>query len=124
MAGIASGGIYAVSALTGEGDFLVPPQSNGRKAVGLKFQGETDRLVVAGGDTGHAYVYDASTGESLADLVLAVATEESPTFVNDVILTNEAAYFTDSFRPVFYRVAARRRGGAGSERRVDHRARW
>ena len=72
MAGFASGGIYEVDARTGAGDFLVPPQTNGRKAVGLKFQRGAGRLVVAGGDTGHAYIYDARTGDSLADLVLAV----------------------------------------------------
>jgi sugar lactone lactonase YvrE len=105
VAGIANGGIYALDPRSGGGSFLVPPQTNGRKAVGLKLQRRADRLFVAGGETGHAYVYDSETGESLADLVLATPTPESGSFVNDVILTGEAAYFTDSFRPVFYRVA-------------------
>ena len=105
VAGFATGGIYQLDPRSGTGSFLVPPRTDGRKAVGLKFQQKTDRLIVAGGDTGHAYVYDADSGESLADLVLAVPTPESGTFINDVILTSDAAYFTDSFRPVLYRVA-------------------
>jgi hypothetical protein len=109
VGGIARGGIYSFDACSGQGDVLVPDQDD-RKAVGLKYQRSTDRLIVAGGDTGHAYIYDASTGESLADLVLAVPTPESGTFINDVVLTRDAAYFTDSFRPVFYKVALGRRG--------------
>jgi sugar lactone lactonase YvrE len=109
VAGFANGGIYEVDARTGEGEFLVPPQTNGRKAVGIKLR-RGGQLFVAGGDTGHAYVYDARTGESLADLVLAIPSEGNGTFVNDVILTGEAAYFTDSFRSVFYKVAL---GGKG-----------
>ena len=104
VAGFANGGIYQVDARTGQGDFLVPPQTNGRKAVGLKYQSSTRRLVVAGGDTGHAYIYDARTGASLADFELATPAPDAATFINDVILTEDAAYFTDSFRPVFYRV--------------------
>jgi sugar lactone lactonase YvrE len=112
VAGFANGGIYEVDARTGEGDFLVPPQTNGRKAVGLKLQAGARRLVVAGGDTGHAYIYDARTGASLADLTLATVTPGGPgTFINDVVLTDDAAYFTESFRPVFYRVAL----GSGGE---------
>ncbi len=110
VAGFANGGIYALDARSGRGDFLVPPQSNGRKAVGLKLRRGANHLVVAGGDTGHAYLYDARSGASLADLELAVPSEADPSFINDVILTGEAAYFTDSFRPVFYRVALGRRG--------------
>jgi hypothetical protein len=107
VAGIANGGIYAADARTGAGDFLVPPQTNGRKAVGLKFQRATNRLVVAGGDTGEAYIYDAASGESLAQLSLAdpPPSEANPSFINDVVLTQGAAFFTDSFRSVLYRVA-------------------
>ncbi len=105
VAGFADGGIFALDPRTATGSFLVPPQTNGRKSVGIKFQRETDRLVVAGGGTGHAYVYDADTGDSLADLVLHQPVSDTDTFINDVVLTDEAAYFTDSFRPFFYRVA-------------------
>jgi hypothetical protein len=55
---------------------------------------------VAGGPSGMAYVYDPDTGETAGSYTL---TTES-TFVNDVIVTNDAAYFPDSFRPYFYRL--------------------
>ena len=49
---------------------------------------------------GAAFVYDARTGESVASYQLA----EAPTFVNDVAVSNDAAWFTDSFKPVLYRL--------------------
>lgn len=96
---LAAGAIYAGDLRTGSGSILVPPQ-DGRVAVGLNHDPRTDDLYVAGGGTGEGYVYDASTGDTIAVLSLT-----SPgTFVNDVIVTPDAAYFTDSFRPVLYRV--------------------
>jgi sugar lactone lactonase YvrE len=58
------------------------------------------RLFVAGGGTGGAWVYDASTGETLAQYSFA----GQPTFINDVVVTRDAAWFTDSQNPVLYRV--------------------
>ena len=59
------------------------------------------RIFVAGGPTGQAYVYDARTGASLASYQLAAG---EPTFVNDVIVTKDAAWFTESQQAVLYRV--------------------
>src|SRR5690606_18383132 len=39
-------------------------------------------------------------GESVASYELT----EPGTFINDVVVTRDAAYFTDSFRPVLYKV--------------------
>lgn len=97
---LAAGAIYQADLRTGTGTILVPPQP-GRIAVGLSFDARTNYIFAAGGPTGHAFVYDASTGETVGDYVL---TTESPTFVNDVIVTRDAAYFTDSFQPVLYRL--------------------
>jgi sugar lactone lactonase YvrE len=105
VTGIASGGIFAIDARTDKGSFLVPPRSDGRKGLGIKYDSRRKRLVVAGGDTGHAYVYDARTGASLADLTLATAQPGNPTFINDVILSDDNAYFTDSNRLALYKVA-------------------
>lgn len=58
------------------------------------------RLFVAGGPTGDAWVYDAETGATLASYDFA----SPPTFVNDVVVTNDAAWFTDSMQAVLYRV--------------------
>jgi hypothetical protein len=49
-------------------------------------------------------------------------TPSSTTFVNDVIVTRDAAYFTDSFRPVLYRLPLLPGGrlpGAGAVQELD-----
>ena len=97
---LATGAIYQADITTGQGSLAVQPQP-GRVSVGLEFASRTGYLFVAGGPTGHGYVYDPATGASLADLTLAPGT---PTFVNDVAVTQRAAYFTDSMRPALYRV--------------------
>lgn len=85
--------------MSGQGSVFVAPQE-GRSAIGLSFDARSNLLFVAGGRTGQGYVYDGDTGASLA--VYQFTTEAS--FVNDVIVTSDAAYFTDSSRPFLYRV--------------------
>jgi hypothetical protein len=65
----------------------------GRSAIGIKVD-RGNRLFVAGGATGQAFVYDARTGADLASDQLAPA--GAATFVNDVVVTAKAAWFTDS----------------------------
>ncbi len=96
---LADGSIYEADLRTGAGTILVPPQ-DGRVAVGLAFDKRSGYIFVAGGETGQAYVYDSATGAEVASYTLT----EPGTFVNDVIVTREAAYFTDSSRPVLYRL--------------------
>jgi len=98
---IPTGAVWRGNARTGTGDVVVPPRE-GRAAIGLKLDGRK-RLFVAGGPTGSAFVYDARTGEDLKSFRLAP--EGGPTFVNDVALTRNTAWFTDSRRPVVYGVA-------------------
>jgi len=93
-----TGSVLKVDASTGAISVLVPAQ-DGRMGLGVKLDSH-GRLFVAGGATGHAYVYDVHTGATLADYTLATG----ETFVNDVILTNGAAYFTDSFQPKLYQL--------------------
>jgi hypothetical protein len=97
---IPTGAIYSGDLLTGQGAILVPAQS-GRMAIGLKYDSRTDLLYVAGGPTGSAFVYNASTGANVATISL---TSPGSTFVNDVTITQDAVYFTDSFQPVLYKV--------------------
>ena len=96
---IPTGAIYRGDAATGDGATLVDAQP-GRQASGLKVDAR-NRLFVAGGLTGQAYVYDAATGATLGVFQL---TAPGTGLVNDVVLTRDAAYFTDSFRPVLYRL--------------------
>jgi sugar lactone lactonase YvrE len=91
----ATGAIYKGDLRTGSGDVLVEPW--GGAALGMKVD-HRNRLFVAGGGTGTASVYDARSGDLLERYTLAMA----PTFVNDVIVTKRAAYFTDSQRRQLY----------------------
>lgn len=103
---IPTGDIYRGDYRTGEGDVLVDAPA-GRMAIGLAFDSRTGWLFVAGGPTGMAFVYDADTGADIAAIQLATST---PTFVNDVVVTKDAAYFTDSNQAVLYRVALQNNG--------------
>lgn len=94
----ADGDIYELSLRTGEGRTI--SQGPGTPSLGLKSDRD-GRLYVAGGTSGTARVVDTETGAVLRDIPLATA----PTFVNDVVLTKAAAWFTDSNRPQLYRVA-------------------
>lgn len=101
---IPTGAIYRGSVVTGKGAVLVRGAS-GRAAVGV--DEDRHRLFVAGGSTGKGFVYDARTGALVREYQLASG---SPTFVNDVVVTKDAAYFTDSYRQVLYRIAIARNG--------------
>jgi sugar lactone lactonase YvrE len=106
VASINTGGVYEADLRTGAGAILVPPVA-GRAAVGIKFDARTNLLWVAGGPTGHAFAYDAATGAEVVDITLAAA---GPTFINDLIITDRAIYFTESMQAVFY-VLPLRHGG-------------
>lgn len=107
---IPTGAIFRGDVRTGDGGILVPMQS-GRAAIGMALDPQGKRLFVAGGPTGQGYVYDASTGDTIE---MYQFTTETMTFVNDVVVTREAAYFTDSFQPVIYRVPVGPGGTPGS----------
>jgi sugar lactone lactonase YvrE len=94
---IPTGTIFHGDLRTGAGTELVVHDD--RAAIGMKV--DRGRLFVAGGGTGGAWVYDASTGETLAAYSFA---DPPTTFVNDVIVTKDAAWFTDSQNAALYRV--------------------
>ena len=97
------GGVYGGDLRTGQGDVVVPPQE-GRISVGLAVDPRSNAIFVAGGGPllgpidAAAHVYDAESGTELATYPL------DGIFVNDVVVTREAAYFTDSRRPLLYKV--------------------
>lgn len=99
----ADGDIYRANLVTGEGE--VVSEGPGTPSVGLKVDRRA-RLFVAGGPSGSARVVDARSGEVLADYTLTAA----PSFVNDVVLTRDAAWFTDSQQAVLYRLPLGRHG--------------
>ena len=108
------GAVYRGSYRTGEGAILVPPHTE-RNHTGLKVDSRFDRLFVAGGESQGIYVYDARTGADVASFHLPGAG-----FVNDVILTHNAAYFTDSLVAQLYRVGIRRNGELTAPERIAY----
>lgn len=108
---LADGAIYRGDVLTGAGSVLVPGRP-GRVAVGIEVD-QRNRLFVAGGPTGAGRVYDAATGTELASYAFAAP---GTTFVNDVVVTQDAAYFTDSLNPVLYVVPIGPGGELGEAR--------
>jgi hypothetical protein len=93
------GDIYRGDLRSGEGEVFIDVE--GRVSVGMRVQEARDWLVVAGGPSGHAWVYDTDDGSTVADLVIG---EPGVTFTNDVAITRDALYFTDTFAPTIYRV--------------------
>jgi sugar lactone lactonase YvrE len=99
---IPTGAVYRGDLRTGQGAVFVPGTTDGtRAAIGMKVD-RRDRLFVAGGPTGKAFVYDEDNGAELAAFQLTAAGQ--PTFINDVVLTRRNAYFTDSQQPTIYAV--------------------
>jgi len=93
-----------------EAKVFLEPESDGRTtAIGMEVDKER-RLFIAGGETGRIFVYDIES----ANLVRRLDTPDAePTFLNDVAVTpNGGAYFTDSMRPVLFRVTSTD-GGVG-----------
>jgi sugar lactone lactonase YvrE len=107
---IPTGAVVRGDLRTGTRSPLVPAQA-GRAAIGVDVDNRS-RLFVAGGPTGHGYVYDANTGASIADYDFTVG--DPPTFVNDVVVTRTAAWFTDSVNQFLYRVAIAPNGTLGA----------
>ncbi|MBA2384280.1 MAG: superoxide dismutase [Actinobacteria bacterium] len=108
---VQTGAIYVGDLRTGARDPLVDGATTPgtRGATGIEY--DHGRLWVAGAGHGTARVYDARTGALLEEYQLATP---PGTFINDVVVTNTAAYFTDSQRPVLYRIALSRNGIPGA----------
>ena len=83
-------------------------EGDGRMTIGLKADA-WGRLFLAGGSTGELRVVDARGGGLLA--THAVGGEGS--FVNDVLVTHDAAWFTESLGARLYKLPLGRRGSLG-----------
>jgi hypothetical protein len=102
----ASGDIVAVDVASGDREIVVDAPA-GRTAIGIE-QDDFGRFWVAGGGSGDVFVYDEN-GDELAVYDFA----SSATFINDVVVTRDAAWFTDSQKPVLYRIPIDRDGSLG-----------
>ncbi len=103
---IPTGDIWMGSLRTGQGaPYIDAPE--GSSATGIKVD-RRNRLFVSGGARDTIRVYDVATRALLYDRTVAGAG-----FINDVVVTRRAAYFTDSAVQVLYRLPIGRRGALG-----------
>jgi sugar lactone lactonase YvrE len=110
---VANGAIFRGDLRTGSGAVFIPGEA-GKAATGIELD-RRSRLFVAGAGTGNAYVYNASTRALIRMYSLG---SPPATFINDVVVTPKAAYFTDSQRAVLYRIPIGPRGGLGDARTI------
>jgi hypothetical protein len=105
-----TGDIYRGDLRTGEGSIFIHA-AEGRVSVGLKVDVPRHLIFVAGGPTGEAYVYDSRTGAPVATYQFATP---GTTLLNDVVVTRDAAYFTESFAPLLYKIPIAPNGSLGA----------
>ena len=101
LGSLADGDIYRANLRTGRGRVI--SQGDNTPSVGMKLD-RRGRLWVAGGPDGDAKVVSTRTGRVLANYDFTPGTT-GDAFVNDVVLRRGAAWFTDSQRPVLYKVS-------------------
>ena len=94
---LVDGDVYVFDVRTGEE--IRTLDGPGTPSVGLKID-KRGRLFIAGGPAGDGRVVDAATG----DILETYSFTAGPTFVNDVVLTRDAAWFTDSQQAQLYKV--------------------
>jgi sugar lactone lactonase YvrE len=82
----------------------------GRMAVGMAVNVAHHLLFVAGGFTGQAYIYDTVTGATVASYQFG---DPDASLINDVALTKDGAWFTDSFQAQLHFVPVSRAGVPG-----------
>lgn len=103
----ADGSIYRADVRTGEGEILVPGRT-GAVAVGMQFDRRTGLLWVAGGPTGTVTAYDGRTGERVVEYTAPAA--PNGRFLNDVEVTRDGVFVTDSANAELVVVRTERRG--------------
>lgn len=116
--GSIDGSIYKVDLRSGEGETLVEAEPdfdlfNGDCfKLGMRVDPRTNYLFVAGCQQGNAYVFDADSGELIMEyqLPLPAGLEGGFQIVNDLAITKDAVYFTDSHQPLIYRLPLSKNG--------------
>jgi sugar lactone lactonase YvrE len=110
---VANGAIFRGDLRTGRGTVIIAG-ATGLAATGIELD-RHKRLWVAGAGTGTARVYDVRTGALLRTYQLGTP---PATFINDVVVTAKAAYFTDSQQPVLYRIPIGPHGALGNAQTI------
>lgn len=103
-----TGFLVRVDPVSGSAEVVADPlkrtpeelQLPGSYALGLKVDAQ-GRAWVAGGRSGSAHVINSHTGQTLARLT----TPPTTGLLNDVVLTENSAFFTDTRRPMLWRAS-------------------
>lgn len=103
---LVSGRIFKGDLRTGDGEILVTP-SIPMQALGLALDERSNYLYVAGGFTGTGSVYNFNSGGHIQTFSF---TPPGTALINDVTVTKDAVYFTNSLSPVLYKVALNKSG--------------
>ncbi|MCU1573834.1 MAG: hypothetical protein JWO93_1916 [Micrococcaceae bacterium] len=114
------GDIFRGNIRTGKVELFIDAP-DGRAATGMKVDKRHDLLFVAGGPTGQAYVYSTTSGATVATYQLASPAKWDPpsgSFINDVALTRDGAWFTNSKAGELYFVPVDEDGKPGSAKTV------
>lgn len=90
-----TGAIYRADLDTGKGEVI--NKGPGTPSLGMETLG--DKLYVAGGRAGDARIVDAKSGEVLQSFKLT----SKASFINDVVVAKDGAWYTDSTNPELYR---------------------
>ena len=96
---LSASGIFVGDLQTGMGHVM--SGTEGLFTVGLDYENSTDTLWAAGGPQGYAASINPATGEYT---IIPLPVPDTGTFVNDVVVTGDAAYLTDSFNPIIYEI--------------------
>lgn len=89
---LADGSLLRADPRTGN-THVLPQSPTGSPAVGIEYDDGRDVLWVAGGPAGEVRAHDASSGRLLATYTFPGTDSR---FVNDVVVTEDAVYATDS----------------------------
>ena len=109
--GSVDGSIYKVDLRSGAGEVLNPqekPDPMDCSKLGMRVDSRTNYLFVAGCVYGDAKVYDADTG--VLEMNYPLAPDDEFSIVNDLAITKDAVYLTDSYLPYIYRLPLGRNG--------------
>ncbi|MGW7544191.1 superoxide dismutase [Streptomyces sp. NPDC054770] len=117
ISSLVNGDIYRASLITGQGSVLSRGLGAGHGTAGVHMDRYERRLFLCGIDSGEIRTVDARTGE--IENVYEVGG-----FVNDVAVTPDAAWFTDSLNAQVFRLALGKHGKPGAMTTVPLTGDW
>jgi sugar lactone lactonase YvrE len=111
--GSIDGSIYKVNLRNGEGEVLVEAEpdfdvfAGDCYKLGMRVDKRSNYLFAAGCQIGNVYVFDADSGDEMMQYQLTPPYES---VINDIAITQDAAYFTDYINPTIFRLPLSKNG--------------